>query len=65
MASSRLLQAQGTPGFAGDGGPAIASQLNNPRGVYVDASGTVFIADTVNNRIRAVTEDGKIQTIAG
>lgn len=55
----------GRQGFAGDGGAAVAAPLNYPRGVYVDASGTVFIADTNNNRIRAVTEDGVIQTIAG
>lgn len=55
----------GSPGFSGDNGPATSALLAYPRSVYVDGSGTVFIADTLNNRIRAVTEDGKIQTIAG
>lgn len=55
----------GTPGFSGDGGPATQAQLNYPRSVYMDASGTLYIADTLNNRIRAVTENGVIATIAG
>ena len=59
------IAGNGTAGFSGDGGAATASMLAYPRGIYVDGSGTVFIADTGNNRIRAVTEDGKIQTIAG
>lgn len=52
-------------GFAGDGGPASSAVLNYPRGVAVDGSGRVFIADSLNNRIRMVTEDGNIHTIAG
>jgi uncharacterized protein (TIGR03437 family) len=55
----------GAPGFRGDGGAASQAQLNYPRGVYVDAAGTVYITDTLNNRVRAVTEDGVIRTIAG
>ena len=52
-------------GFSGDGGPATQAQLNKPEGLAVDASGDLFIADSGNNRIREVTTDGKIQTIAG
>ena len=52
-------------GFSGDGGLAIQAQLNNPQGIAVDAAGDLFIADTGNNRVREVTPDGKIQTIAG
>ncbi len=55
----------GTPGFLGDSGLATQAQLNYPRGVYVDASGIVYITDTLNNRVRAVTEKGVIKTIAG
>jgi hypothetical protein len=55
----------GARGFVGDGGPATSAQLNIPRGVTFDAAGTLYIADTANNRIRKVTQDGVIQTVAG
>ncbi|HLG99709.1 MAG TPA: SMP-30/gluconolactonase/LRE family protein [Bryobacteraceae bacterium] len=54
-----------TPGFSGDGGPAANASLFDPMGVAVDASGNVFIADTFNSRIRLVTPNGIINTIAG
>ncbi|MEO8100167.1 MAG: IPT/TIG domain-containing protein [Acidobacteriota bacterium] len=52
-------------GYRGDNGPATSASLNYPRGVAVDASGNIFIADSMNSRIRMVTEDGVIRTIAG
>ena len=55
----------GGAGFGGDGAPATAAQLNAPDGVSVDDNGDIFIADTGNNRIRLVTSDGAIHTIAG
>jgi sugar lactone lactonase YvrE len=54
----------GTRGFSGDGGPATEAQLE-PQGVAVDGAGNLFIADFVNNRIRKVSPDGIITTIAG
>ena len=55
----------GATGFSGDEGPATAAGINAPRGVVVDDDGDIFIADTGNNRIRQVTPDGVIHTIAG
>ncbi len=56
----------GTDGFGGDGGPATEAELGNPQGVAVDATGSILIADTSNNRIRKVDSvTGDINTIAG
>ncbi len=55
----------GSPLFRGDGGQALSASLNYPRGVFVDASGNILIADSMNNRIRMVTENKVIHTIAG
>jgi trimeric autotransporter adhesin len=53
-------------GYSGDGGAAVAAQLNLPNGVFVDGSGNIFIADTFNSVIREVAvATGKIQTVAG
>jgi hypothetical protein len=53
------------PGFSGDGGPAVDAQLDHPRGIDVDAAGVVYIADSLNDRIRRIGLDGIITTIAG
>jgi class 3 adenylate cyclase len=55
----------GVAGFSGDGGPGVAAELNGPQSVAIDGIGDVFIADSLNNRIREVTPDGIITTIAG
>jgi uncharacterized protein (TIGR03437 family) len=56
----------GTPGYAGDGKKvSIATQLNSPKGVAVDSSGNIYIADTTNSRIRMIGTDNTINTIAG
>jgi hypothetical protein len=55
----------GTSGFSGDGGQATAAQLRNARGVAIDATGNLYIADGVNNCIRMVNSAGIINTVVG
>jgi uncharacterized protein (TIGR03437 family) len=55
----------GVAGSDGDEAPALAAHLSFPRGVAVDDSGNLFISDTGGNRVRLVTPDGMIHTIAG
>jgi hypothetical protein len=52
-------------GFAGDGGQAVAAELNNPYLASLDSAGNVYIADFDNNRIRKVTTAEIISTFAG
>lgn len=54
----------GQRGYSGDGGPAIEARLFWARGVAAGPGGKLYIADTYNNRVRAVS-NGVIQTIAG
>jgi uncharacterized protein (TIGR03437 family) len=54
----------GQADFSGDGGPANAAALNSPMDVKVDAHGTIYIADTLNNRVRRIDTNGIITTVA-
>ena len=55
----------GQADFTGDGGPAGAAALNSPSSVAADGAGSLYIADFGNSRIRKVSPDGKITTVAG
>jgi len=55
----------GRDGYSGNGGLATAAELNDPTGLYVDASGNLFIADSKNAVIRKVNTSGVISTFAG
>jgi hypothetical protein len=50
---------------SGDGGPATSAIMNQPTGVAVDLTGNLYIADQENRRVRKVTPDGIITTVAG
>ncbi len=59
------IAGNGTAGYNGDGIPATAASLNNPRGIVFDSSGNLYIADTLNSRVRRVDTSGIITTFAG
>jgi uncharacterized protein (TIGR03437 family) len=59
------IAGNGTAGFAGDGGPALAASLNFPGGMALDASGNLYVNDDLNYRTRRISTSGTITTVAG
>jgi hypothetical protein len=59
------LAGTGEYGYGGDGGPATAAKLASPNDVLPAKDGDFLIADTFNGRIRRVSPDGVISTVAG
>ncbi|MHB1045548.1 MAG: SMP-30/gluconolactonase/LRE family protein [Thermoanaerobaculia bacterium] len=57
------LAGNGTSGFAD--GPGASAMFSSPEGVAVDASGNVYVADVVNNRIRKIDTAGDVTTLGG
>jgi hypothetical protein len=55
----------GTPGFSGDGGPATGARLSSPTDVEPTPDGGFLISDFGNQRVRKVSADGTITTVAG
>jgi sugar lactone lactonase YvrE len=55
----------GYAGYSGDNVPAISSKLNAPISIKVDRNNNLYIADNGNSRVRKVTTDGIIHTVAG
>jgi sugar lactone lactonase YvrE len=55
----------GDSGNSGDGGPATRAQFHGPFGLALDSSGNLFIADCYNQRVRKVSAQGIITTVAG
>ncbi|MBA3489916.1 MAG: hypothetical protein H0T78_10340, partial [Longispora sp.] len=55
----------GAKGFDGDYGPAIDAQLAAPMAVAVDSRGNYIVTDVVNHRVRRISAQGIIATIAG
>ncbi len=59
------IAGNGSLGFAGDGSSGLGAQLSNVLDVAVAGDGTVYIADSLNSRIRKIDTAGNISTIAG
>ena len=57
--------AQGIAGWQGDGGPAASARIGVVRGMAFDGAGDLLFSDASNARIRMVTPDGSITTVAG
>lgn len=55
----------GTPGYSGDGGQAVQSQMRMPRGLVLDGFGNLYFADSGNSIVRKVDNVGMIATVAG
>jgi uncharacterized protein (TIGR03437 family) len=66
-ADGRISTVAGTgqQGFTGDDGPAAQARLGEVFGLAVDTAGNLYIADSTNHRIRRVSPDGVIRSIAG
>jgi hypothetical protein len=60
-----LLAGSAGPGYQGDGGPLGSAQFLSPESVVIARDGTIYIADTGNHRIRLVSTDGVVSTLAG
>jgi hypothetical protein len=67
MTAGRLYTVAGTgeQGFNGDGPHALARRLNHPTSVAVDGGGGLIVMDRGNRRLRRITPDGAIETLAG
>ena len=61
----RTSAGTGEAGYRGDGGPAQYAVFHSPCGLAFDDEGDLYIADTLNQRIRRVDVNGAISTVAG
>ena len=61
----KTIAGNGTVGYTGNGGPAIAAELHEPGGMGFDVLGNLYFADELNNVIRKVDTAGNITTVAG
>ncbi|MCC6588582.1 MAG: hypothetical protein IT168_17945 [Bryobacterales bacterium] len=59
------IAGSGVKGFSGDNGSALVAAFNGPSAIAVDTLGAIYVADRFNNRVRRVSSDGIVTTIAG
>jgi len=63
--SVETIAGNGKKKFKGDGGPATGASIFFPHGIAVDSKDNVIFSDKAHFRIRRITPDGMIDTIAG
>ena len=61
----RVVVGNGTKGYSGDGGSATEAEIDDPGGMAVSSDGTLYFADSGNDRVRAVSPTGVITTVVG
>ena len=61
----QTVAGNGESGFSGDGGPAREASLASPGKLAIDSAGDLFVADQGNERIRKISSDDIIETVAG
>ncbi len=59
------IAGKGSSGFCGDGAAALQACFTNPSGLAVTSGGTIYVADRSNDRVRAFTIGGNINTASG
>ncbi len=59
-----VIAGNGRTGFVGDSGAATSAELDRPLGMAIAPDGTIYIADSGNNRVRAISPAGIITTVA-
>ena len=59
------IAGNGIADFRGDGGPALQASLNCPAGLVLDSQGNIYVADRNNHRVRKISRNGIITTVAG
>src|SRR5579863_1970611 len=64
-ATSYIIQTVAGGDFSGCGGPATAAIFGQLQGVALDFQGSLYVADAIDHRVRKITPDGVIRTIAG
>lgn len=60
-----VVAGTGHAGFSGEGGQATRADIDGPEGMAFAKNGTLYFADSANNRVRAVRPNGVIVTVAG